>query len=50
MSWVCTPHSEAVNIFSDRGRKFTKKQFTWLANELGFNKVYTPPYIPMGNK
>ena len=33
----------------DRGSKFTSKQFTWLANELGFIKVYTSPYTPTGN-
>ena len=27
-------------ILSERGSEFTSKQFTWLANELGFIKVY----------
>ena len=36
-------------ILSDRGNKFTSKQFKWLANELGFIKVYTLPYTPTGN-
>ena len=27
---------------SDRGGEFTNKQFTWLAKELRFTKVYTP--------
>ena len=34
---------------SDRGGEFTSKQFTWLANKLGFVKVYTLPYTPTGN-
>ena len=33
----------------DRGGEFTGKRFTWLANELGFIKVYTSPYTPTGN-
>ena len=32
-------------ILNDRGSKFTRKQFTWLAKELGFTKVYISPYI-----
>ena len=28
-------------ILSDKGGEITSKQFTWLANELGFIKVYT---------
>ena len=34
-------------ILSDRGGKFTSKQFTWLAKE--FIKLYTFPYTPIGN-
>ena len=33
-------------ILSDRESEFTSRQFTWLANELGFIKVYTSPYMP----
>ena len=36
-------------IHSDMGSEFTSKQFTWLAKELGFTKVYTSPYTPTGN-
>ena len=36
-------------IFSDRGGKFISKQFAWLAEELGFVKVYTSPQTPMGS-
>ena len=36
-------------ILSDRGSKFTTKQFTWLANGLGFIKVYISAYTPTGN-
>ena len=36
-------------IVSDRGSEFTSKQFTRLANVLGFIKVYTSPYTPTGN-
>ena len=36
-------------IFSDRGREVSSKQFTWLAKELGFTKVYISPYMPTGN-
>ena len=36
-------------IFSDRGGEFSSKQFTPLAIELGFTKIYTSPYTPMGN-
>ena len=28
-------------ILSDRGGEYTSKQFTWLAQELGFIKMYT---------
>ena len=35
-------------ILSDRGAEYTSKQFTWLASELGFIKVYTLPYTPTG--
>ena len=34
-------------LLSDRGGKFTVKQFAWLAEELGFIKVYTLPHIPI---
>ena len=34
---------------SDRGSKFTSKQFTWLSYELGFIKVCILPYTPKGN-
>ena len=33
-------------ILSHRGSEFSSKQFTFLANELGFIKVYTSPYTP----
>ena len=36
-------------ILSDRGSESTSKQFTWLAKELGFSKIYTLPCTPMGN-
>ena len=36
-------------ILSDQGSEFTSKQFTCLATELGFIKVYTSPYTPTGN-
>ena len=36
-------------ILNDRGSKFTSKQFTWLAKELGFIKVYISPYTPTGS-
>ena len=36
-------------ILGDSGGEFFSKQFTWLANELGFTKVYASPYTPTGN-
>ena len=36
-------------ILSDRERECFSKQFTWLANEVGFTKRYTSPYTPTGN-
>ena len=36
-------------ILRDRGSEFISKQFTFLANELGFIKVYTSPYAPTAN-
>ena len=36
-------------ILSDRSGEFSSKQFMWLAKEIGFTKVYTYPYTPMGN-
>ena len=46
-----TPPLRKVNIYmlSDRGGEFTSKQFSWLAKELRFLKVYTSQYIPTGN-
>ena len=37
------------NLWSDREGKFTSKQFTWLARELGFIKVYILPDTPTCN-
>ena len=36
-------------ILSDQSSEFTSKQFTCLAKELGFIKVYISPYTPTGN-
>ena len=36
-------------ILSDIGGEFISKKFTWLAQELGFIKVYTSPYTTTGN-
>ena len=36
-------------ILSDRGGEFTSKQFTWLAQESGFIKVYTSPPTQTSN-
>ena len=36
-------------MLSDWGNEFTSKQFSFLAKELSFNKVYTSPYTPTGN-
>ena len=36
-------------ILSDRAGEFTSKQFTWLAEEMGFIKVYTSPLTLIGN-
>ena len=36
-------------ILSDRGSEFISKQFTCLAKELGFRKLYTYLYTPTGN-
>ena len=36
-------------ILNDRGGECTRKQFTWLATELGFTKVYTSSFTPSGN-
>ena len=46
---VYATFSSSKYIHSDRGSRFFCKQFTWLANELGFTKVYTSSYIPTGN-
>ena len=35
-------------ILSDHGSEFTCKQLEFLAKELGFIKVYTPTYTPIG--
>ena len=36
-------------ILSDRGGEFTSIQFTWLAEELGFIRIYTSSHPPTGN-
>ena len=36
-------------ILRERGGPSTSKQFTWLAKEFGFSKVYISSPIPMGN-
>ena len=36
-------------ILSHWDGEFSSKQFTWLAEELGFTKVYTSPYTLMAN-
>ena len=36
-------------ILSDRGGEITSKQFTWLAKELGFIKVYTSSHTTTSN-
>ena len=36
-------------MLSDRGGEFSSKQFTWLGKEVGFMKVYTSLYTPVGN-
>ena len=46
---VYSTFSGSKYILSDRGGEFSSKQFIWLANELGFTKVYTSPYHPTGN-
>ena len=35
-------------VLGDRGSEFTSKQFTWLANKLGFIETNSLPYTPMG--
>ena len=46
---VYTPLLVSKYILSDRRSQCTRKQFTWLANELGIIKVYTLPCTPTGN-
>ena len=36
-------------ILNDRRDEFTSKQFTWLAQESGFTKIYTSPDTPTSN-
>ena len=36
-------------FLKDVGSEFTSKQFTWIANKLGFIKVFTSHYTPTGN-
>ena len=36
-------------ILNDRVGEFIGKKFTWLAQKLGFIKVYTSLHIPTGN-
>ena len=47
---MCTLYLGVANyILSDRGGEFTSKQFTWLAEELQFIKVYIFPHTLTGN-
>ena len=41
---MCSKFECSEYILSDKGGEFTRKQFTWLAQELQFIKVYTCPY------
>ena len=46
---VYSTFRDSEYILGDRGGEFTSKQYTCLANELGFIEVYTSPYTPAGN-
>ena len=46
---VYSTFGQSKDVLSDRDEKFTSKQFTWLAKELLFTKVYTSLYTPAGN-
>ena len=39
----------SMYILCDRGGEFASKQFTWLAKELEFTKVYTSPHTHARN-
>ena len=41
--------SSSKYILSDKSGELFRKQFIWLAKELGFTKVYTSSYTPTGN-
>ena len=49
LTGVYYPFKGSEYILSDCGSEFTTKQFTFLAKELGFIRVYTSPYTPTGN-
>ena len=46
---VYSTFGDSKYIPSDRGSEFISKQFTFLANEVGFIEVNTSPYTPTGN-
>ena len=46
---VYASFSDSKYILSDRGGEFSRKQFTWLAKKLGFTKVFTSLFTPVGN-
>ena len=48
---MCTPYHgvEIKYILSEKGGEFTSQQFTWLAEELEFIKLYISPHTPTGN-
>ena len=45
---VYSTFGDSKYILNHRGGVFISKQLTWLANELGFIKVYTSPHTPTG--
>ena len=48
LKYVYATFGSSKYIHSDRGGEFFSKQFTWLANELGYIKVYTSSYTHTG--